>query len=59
MSEPKLIKVTMEFDDGKIQWLVGAKAEEWLKAVNGQCVMSHIHGMSFPSFRWKVKNGKD
>lgn len=54
-TEASLVKITMEFSDGKVQSLEGNKADEWLKAVNGQCVMSHIHGMSFPKFNWKVK----
>jgi hypothetical protein len=55
MSEPKLIRITMEFDNGKIQWLEGKEAHKWLEACNNQAVMEHIHGRSFPEFKWKVK----
>ena len=51
----KLIKLTMEFDDGEVKFLEGDEADRWLKAVNNQCVMEHVHGRPFPSFNWKVK----
>ena len=55
MNEPKLIRVTMEFDDGKIQVLENNEANRWLKAINNMCVLEHVHGRPFPSFKWIIE----
>jgi len=48
----KLLKVTMEFDT-YTQTLQGSAARKWLDSVNSMCTMNHIHGNSFPSYKWK------
>jgi len=52
--DKKIVRVELEYDDGSIHRLTGDDAEKWLEAANGQAVMSHIHGMPFPSFDWEI-----
>lgn len=54
MSENKMVRVEMEFEDGRIQRLSGEEAQKWLTAVNGQCTMGWVHGMPMPQFEWEV-----
>jgi hypothetical protein len=35
MSDKKLIRVELEFDDGSVQSLEGEQAQEWMEVVNG------------------------
>jgi len=53
MSEKKLIKVTLEFED-EIKSLVGKDAQKWLEATNSMAVMEHIHGRPFPMLKWRI-----
>ena len=53
MSEKKLIKITLEYDNGDVSYLEGSEAERWSKAVDGAIVMNAIHGNEFPEFKWK------
>ena len=53
MAEPKLLRVTMEFED-RTQVLEGKQAEMWLEAVNNQAMISHVHGLKFPKFDWDI-----
>lgn len=50
---PKLVRVEMEFDDGKVQRLSGDVAEEWLQRVNGFVTLAWVHGSNFPEFKWE------
>ena len=49
----KLLRATLEFED-KTQILEGEEAQKWLDALNGTCVMEHIHGRPFPEFNWTI-----
>lgn len=51
---PKLLKVTMEFDD-HTQWLEGKEAEEWLRCCNSFITLGFVHGSQMPKFRWVVE----
>jgi len=56
--DKKLIKVTMEYSDGSIEYL-DSEAEKWLNEVNGLCVFGSIHGQSLSDFNWKKLDKKD
>jgi len=56
VSDLKLVRVTLEYDNGRITSLEGEDADSWMSAANSACVMSHIHGMPFPDFNWKIEN---
>ena len=49
----KLLKVTMEYDDGEIQTLEGEQAQQWEKELNGAVTMNWVHGHHMPQFKWK------
>jgi hypothetical protein len=53
----KLLKVIMEFED-KIQTLEGEEAQRWLESINSMCVMEHVHGRPFPTYKWKIEGKK-
>jgi len=59
MSDKKLVRVELEYDNGEIHRLTGEDAEKWLEAANGQAVMSALHGMSFPEFKWEITKEND
>lgn len=51
---PKLIHVEFAYADGRIERLTGDKANEWLEAVNGQCLLGQVHGVPMKQFRWDI-----
>lgn len=53
MSEPKTVRVEIEFEDGRIIRLTGAEAEAWSQQVNNGSVMAFVHGMSHEPLPWK------
>lgn len=53
--EKKLVKVTMEYDNGEVQTLKGKEAQEWIDWLNGSLMMSYIHGGTGKQFNWKVQ----
>lgn len=44
MEERKLIKVTMEYDNGYKEYIEGNDAEKWRKALNNAVVLDFTHG---------------
>jgi len=54
MTDPKAIRVEIEFDDGRIIRLAGDDAERWSQAANGQAVFNAVHGLPFPELPWQV-----
>ena len=48
----KIVRVTMEYDDGFIGELTGEIAEKWLEAANSCIGISWVHGLPFPEFTW-------
>jgi len=49
----KLIKVQFEYEDGIIQNIEGEDAKEWMKNIDGMCMIGHIHGSHMKQFNWK------
>lgn len=43
MEERKLIKITMEYDNGDKQYIEGDDAERWLEALNSTIVLDYTH----------------
>jgi hypothetical protein len=54
MSDKKLVRVELTYDNNEIHWLEGEDAEKWLQAANGTAVMSAVHGAPFPQLYWKT-----
>lgn len=54
MEKPKMIKIELEFDDGRIQRMTGEDANKWLEAVSDQAVFCHVHGVPFPQMHWEI-----
>lgn len=55
MSERKLSKVELTYDNGDVEWLESEEAEKWLQAAHGTAVMSAVHGSPFPQLAWQSK----
>ena len=53
MSDVQLVRVEMEFADGKIQRLTGEAAQVWLKDVNGMVDLGRAHGMHLKEHPWE------
>lgn len=53
MSEPKTVRVEIEFEDGRIISLHGDDAQAWQEMASGMAVMSFVHGGSQKPFPWK------
>lgn len=47
MSERKVIRIEVEYDDGIVERAVGGDAEKIYSAINGAFFMRHIHGMPY------------
>ena len=54
-NERKLIKVTLEYDDGEVRSLSGDVAALWLKEVNGAIMMDFVHGGSMTTHEWEIE----
>ena len=52
----KLIRVTLEFDDGKIRELRDEDAQEWNKTMKSSAMMDFVLGKKHPSFEWEEKD---
>ena len=53
-TDPKLVKVELEYADGEINRLTGKDAEEWLSQVNSWAGLAYAHGFSGKLFKWEV-----
>jgi hypothetical protein len=49
-----LVRVELEYSDGKVVQLTGDDATIWNNACHAQAVMSFVHGKKFPEVDWKV-----
>jgi hypothetical protein len=51
----KLVKVTMEYENGSEYYLKGKVCQQWLAAANSSTVMSFAHGgvTGFENIEWK------
>lgn len=68
MEYPKgeITRVYLEFEDGTME-LRGEEAKKWKRIVDGQGVLSYIHGQKWPELNWivslkeerKSQKGKD
>jgi hypothetical protein len=48
MSEdPPLVRVELEYADGRVDRLVGPDAQKWFKAANGAASVSAAHGFDY------------
>lgn len=56
---PKLIKVSFEYDDGTVRTLRNKDAEKWMGQVNSSISMDFVHGGSFdcPEFEVSTNYG--
>ena len=52
----KLTRVSLQYEDGTIQRLIGSEADKWLTAVNGCCHVSQLHHCPMPDFEWEDAN---
>ena len=52
--DPKIIRVEMEYDDGRLMRLTGNAAVKWLDAANNQASIGSIHGFPFPKIEWEI-----
>ena len=54
-NKPKLVKVTMEYDDGPAVYLDGVDLEKWVKANKALASMSWVHGgrSGYEDIEWK------
>lgn len=52
--EIKLVKVTMEFDNGEVRQLKGEKAKEWIESMHAVCDLAYSNGEEFPKFDWDI-----
>ena len=52
-SGPVLVRIELEFENGKIVRLTGSEAEKWMLAVNSQTALSFAHGREFPKLAWQ------
>lgn len=44
MTERKLVKVTMKYDNGDEEYVEGEDVKKWQDAVNGAIVLDFTHG---------------
>ena len=58
MERSRLVKITFEYEDGKVDWLEDDEARRWESAANGVIMFNHAHGVNFPQFNWKTKHKK-
>ena len=56
-AKPKLLKVTLEFDN-EIHTLEGEYAQKWLEAVNGVLGLHQARGLGVPELAWVHKYWK-
>jgi len=59
MSQSKLTKVTLEYENGVVKSLSGDDAEKWMAAINSyiqlQTVRSNFKNQ-FPQFEWEIES---
>ena len=55
----KIVKVTIEFEDGDIHSLEGEEAQKWDEACASLASLGFAHGMMFPEFDWKEEKKND
>ena len=53
----EIVHVTMKFEDGYVQELLGDDAKAWLEDLNGQVSIAFVHGFKMKEHPWRVKNG--
>lgn len=51
----KLVKVTLEFEGGRVETLEGEAAQAWVEDINGKIVFSAIHGAKMDDHPWKIE----
>ena len=51
-----LIKVTLEYSDGRVSTLTGDEAQAWITDVNDIIVMSSIRGHGLQKHKWEESN---
>lgn len=52
----KLVRVSLQFDDGSIQRVTGNAAQRWLDGVNSCCTVSDLHGAPMHHIDWEYTN---
>ncbi len=52
-AKAKVIRVEVEFEDGKVIRLTGRSAGRWQEAVESQSFLAFAHGRAFPRLRWQ------
>lgn len=58
MSDKKLIKVSMEFDDGTIRYLEGDDALKWQLVISQSVFVAGSHGVRTKCPAWKEKKSE-
>jgi len=61
MTEKKLVKITLEYDNGTSKYLNNEEADEWMERVNNLCVFAHIHNCNpdWTKFKWVESKTKE
>lgn len=54
VAEARLVRIEMEYANGKVTTLEGEEAQRWIEAANGAVSMSTAHGFPFPKFDWQI-----
>lgn len=53
MSDAKLVRVELEYDDSEATRIVGPAAQRWLEAVNGMAGIARVHGFTLDPVVWE------
>ncbi len=57
--KPRVVRVEMTWDNGKIMFLEGEEADQWVKTADASVAYARGHGVSFPSSYWRTKPAPD